>query len=96
MKEKLIDVLECPVYPIIGIYRPGFPGIEGILRKKFTNNKNNKNAQSYIIIDLDKKEINNYNTDINASQIKDFEDRLIRKLKEYTNLYDPSVDVKIF
>lgn len=45
VKEKLVDVLECPVYPIVGIYKQGFPNIEAILKKKFLNTKNNKNVK---------------------------------------------------
>ena len=48
---------------------------------------------SYAICDLDKKEVTYLNVDINASQTKELEDKLIKKLKDYSNLYDSSIEV---
>lgn len=42
---------------------------------------------------MDKRDISYFNIDIKDSQTKEFEDKLIKKLRESTNIYDSTVIV---
>ena len=40
LEEKMVDVLGCPVYAIVGVYKQSIPEIDIIIKKKIIQNKN--------------------------------------------------------